>query len=229
MPWPSWPNILRESSSHKEGGERRWSVSTRRFLGQNGHVSRLECVEVEWVPGKGGRMEPRELPGTEFEVAADLVLLALGFRRSGEKPDHRRAGHRERQGRKHPGRPPAHDEHPGAFCRRRHGAGPVARGPGHRRRPRSRQGHPAIPGRQDRVATQFQSQRPASTCAQKFFSDPATSRAAATAKLAPDGAQTIAVAAATLCRQRYPEKSLNRATRGVFANQNESLAKVESA
>ncbi|MCE5265936.1 MAG: glutamate synthase subunit beta [Deltaproteobacteria bacterium] len=79
MPWPSWPNILRESSSHKEGGERRWSVSTRRFLGQDGRVSRLECVEVEWVPGKGGRMEPRELPGTEFEVAADLVLLALGF------------------------------------------------------------------------------------------------------------------------------------------------------
>jgi glutamate synthase (NADPH/NADH) small chain len=79
MPWPSWPNILRESSSHKEGGERRWNVSTRRFLGQDGRVSRLECVEVEWVPGKEGRMEPRELPGSEFEVAADLVLLALGF------------------------------------------------------------------------------------------------------------------------------------------------------
>lgn len=79
MPWPNWPNILRESSSHKEGGERRWSVSTRRFLGQDGRVIRLECVEVEWAPGQGGRMEPRELPGSEFEVAADLVLLALGF------------------------------------------------------------------------------------------------------------------------------------------------------
>ena len=44
-----------------------------------GQVSRLECGEVEWVPGRDGRMEPRELPGTEFEVAADLVLLALGF------------------------------------------------------------------------------------------------------------------------------------------------------
>lgn len=79
MPWPSWPNILRESSSHKEGGERRWNVSTRRFLGQDGRLSRLECVEVEWVPGTDGRMGPRELPGSEFEVAADLVLLALGF------------------------------------------------------------------------------------------------------------------------------------------------------
>jgi glutamate synthase (NADPH/NADH) small chain len=79
MPWPDWPNILRESSSHKEGGERRWNVSTRRFLGQDGMLSRLECVEVEWVPGKEGRMEPRDLPGSEFEVAADLVLLALGF------------------------------------------------------------------------------------------------------------------------------------------------------
>jgi len=79
MPWPSWPNILRESSSHKEGGERRWSVSTLRFLGQDGQVSRLECGEVEWLPGQDGRMAPRELPGTEFEVAADLVLLALGF------------------------------------------------------------------------------------------------------------------------------------------------------
>lgn len=79
MPWPAWPNILRESSSHKEGGERRWSVSTRRFLGNEGRVERLECVEVDWVAGLDGRMAPKELPGTEFEVAADLVLLALGF------------------------------------------------------------------------------------------------------------------------------------------------------
>jgi glutamate synthase (NADPH/NADH) small chain len=79
MPWPSWPNILRESSSHKEGGERRWSVSTSRFLGQDGRVNRVACVEVEWVPGQDGRTIQKELPGTEFEVAGDLVLLALGF------------------------------------------------------------------------------------------------------------------------------------------------------
>ena len=78
-PWPMWSDILRESSSHKEGGERRWSVSTKRFLGENGRVTALECVEVEWAAGPDGRPSPREKPGTEFQVPADLVLLALGF------------------------------------------------------------------------------------------------------------------------------------------------------
>ncbi|MFH1732226.1 MAG: glutamate synthase subunit beta [Planctomycetota bacterium] len=73
-PWPEYPNILRTSSSHEEGGERRWSVRTKSFEGENGRVARLNCAEVEW---EGPRM--KENPGTGFEVEADLVLLATGF------------------------------------------------------------------------------------------------------------------------------------------------------
>lgn len=79
-PWPLWPQIMRESSSHKEGGTRRWSIATRQLLGKNGQVQKLRCVEVEWkapVPGKPS--EPVEIPGSEFEVHADMVILALGF------------------------------------------------------------------------------------------------------------------------------------------------------
>ena len=79
-PWPLWPDMLRESSSHKEGCERRWSVSTKAFAGSGGHVRQLKCCEVEWVvPEGGGRSAPREKPGTDFTVDADLVLLAMGF------------------------------------------------------------------------------------------------------------------------------------------------------
>jgi glutamate synthase (NADPH/NADH) small chain len=73
-PWPMWPLMLRTSSSHEEGGEREWSVSTERVSGSGGKVERLECVRVEL---KGGRFE--KVPGSEFEIPADLVLLAMGF------------------------------------------------------------------------------------------------------------------------------------------------------
>jgi glutamate synthase (NADPH/NADH) small chain len=79
-PWPLWPNMLRESSSHKEGGERRWCVATKALVGEHGHVRRLSGVEVEWkARPEGGSPIPQEKPGTEFEVEADLVLLAMGF------------------------------------------------------------------------------------------------------------------------------------------------------
>jgi glutamate synthase (NADPH) small chain len=79
-PWPQWPDMLRESSSHQEGGERRWGVATKAFAGEGGRVRQLRCVEVEWErPASGGAPAPREKPGTEFSVEADLVLLALGF------------------------------------------------------------------------------------------------------------------------------------------------------
>lgn len=79
-PWPRWPNMLRTSSSHKEGGTRRWSVATRSFTGHNGTVKAVQCVEVDWVvPPEGGRPVMKEKPGTEFEIEADLVLLAMGF------------------------------------------------------------------------------------------------------------------------------------------------------
>jgi glutamate synthase (NADPH/NADH) small chain len=73
-PWPLWPLMLRTSSSHEEGGSRDWSVSTERFVGENGHVTKLVCVRVEF---KDGKLAP--MAGSEFEIEADLVLLAMGF------------------------------------------------------------------------------------------------------------------------------------------------------
>jgi glutamate synthase (NADPH/NADH) small chain len=79
-PWPMWPDMLRESSSHKEGGRRRWAVATAEFKGTDGRVTGLRCNEVEWRrPESGGREVPVDLPGTGFQVEADLVLLATGF------------------------------------------------------------------------------------------------------------------------------------------------------
>ena len=72
--WPDWPIKLRTSSSHEEGCARDWSVATKRFEGANGKVIRLVAARVEW---KDGRMS--EMPGSEFELKADLVLLAMGF------------------------------------------------------------------------------------------------------------------------------------------------------
>jgi glutamate synthase (NADPH) small chain len=71
LSWPLWPNRLRTSSSHEEGCERRWSVSTASFNGADGKVISLTCTEVD------GKFQP--LPGTEFVLEADLVLLAMGF------------------------------------------------------------------------------------------------------------------------------------------------------
>jgi len=79
-PWPTWPNLLRTSSSHKEGCQRRWSIATKAFKGAAGAVKAVEVVEVEWVaPTSGGRPVMKEKPGTEFAIEADLVLLAMGF------------------------------------------------------------------------------------------------------------------------------------------------------
>ena len=72
--WPYWPVRLRTSSSHEEGVERDWSITTKLFLGENGKVKALKAVRLEWKEGK-----PSEIPGSEFEVPADLVLLAMGF------------------------------------------------------------------------------------------------------------------------------------------------------
>ena len=74
MVWPDWPIKLRTSSSHEEGCSRDWSVATKRFEGANGKVTKLVAVRVEW---KDGKMV--EIAGSEFELKADLVLLAMGF------------------------------------------------------------------------------------------------------------------------------------------------------
>ena len=72
--WPYWPTKLRTSSSHEEGCERDWAVATKRLEGANGKVEKLIGARVEW---KDGRMQ--EVPDSEFEMKADLVLLAMGF------------------------------------------------------------------------------------------------------------------------------------------------------
>ena len=81
MEWPNWPMKLRTSSSHEEMGSkgRAWSVLTKRFEGgPNGQVTKLHCVNVEWIEEKG-KMIMQEIPNTEFSIEADLVLLAMGF------------------------------------------------------------------------------------------------------------------------------------------------------
>jgi glutamate synthase (NADPH/NADH) small chain len=77
-PWPLWPNIFRVSSAHEEGGAREYSVNTTHFSGANGRVSTLHAVRVEMVT-EGGRMSFRPIAGTEYQMQADLVLLAMGF------------------------------------------------------------------------------------------------------------------------------------------------------
>jgi NAD(P)H-dependent glutamate synthase small subunit len=79
-PWPTWPIIMRTSSSQEEGCTRLWSVSTKEFLGDEDGVRKLRCARIEWSdPDENGRSTFREIPGSEFEIAADLVLLAMGF------------------------------------------------------------------------------------------------------------------------------------------------------
>jgi glutamate synthase (NADPH/NADH) small chain len=81
--WPYWPIKLRTSSSHEEGCERDWSVATKRFEG-DGRVERLVAARVEWQRDASGAMRMVEVPGTEFTLKADLVLLAMGFTGPGD-------------------------------------------------------------------------------------------------------------------------------------------------
>jgi glutamate synthase (NADPH) small chain len=82
--WPYWPVKLRSSSSHEEGEaanmlQRDWAVATKRFEGRDGKVEKLVAARVVWQKDADGRMVMREVPGSEFELKADLVLLAMGF------------------------------------------------------------------------------------------------------------------------------------------------------
>ncbi|MBK7001451.1 MAG: glutamate synthase subunit beta [Rhodoferax sp.] len=74
LTWPYWPIKLRTSSSHEEGCSRAFAVSTKEFIGENGKVTGLKTVKVEWKDGKMG-----EVPGSEQIIKADMVLLAMGF------------------------------------------------------------------------------------------------------------------------------------------------------
>ncbi|MEO6386815.1 MAG: glutamate synthase subunit beta [Croceibacterium sp.] len=74
LTWPDWPMKLRTSSSHEEGVDRDWAVLTKQVMGEDGQVTGLKCVRADWA---GGKLE--ELPGSEFVIPADLILLAMGF------------------------------------------------------------------------------------------------------------------------------------------------------
>lgn len=80
QPWPFWPMRLRTSSSHKEGVERYFSISTKKFIGDTeGNLKGLITSEVEWIKVPGERPVLKEIDGTEKEWPCELVLLALGF------------------------------------------------------------------------------------------------------------------------------------------------------
>jgi len=79
-PWPYWPNTLRTSSSHLEGCERRWGLSTKRFIGnEKGEVCQVELVTVDWEKDEAGRWVMTERHGSEEIIDVDLVLLSMGF------------------------------------------------------------------------------------------------------------------------------------------------------
>lgn len=76
-PWPEWPKILRTNTAHEEGGTRMFSVGTRYFAGKDGVLNRIRCNKLSWT--EGARPVWAEIPGSEFDLEADLVLLAMGF------------------------------------------------------------------------------------------------------------------------------------------------------
>jgi glutamate synthase (NADPH/NADH) small chain len=84
-PWPEWPKVYKLDYGQEEAqalwGEdpRRYSTTTRRFIGRNEHVTGIEIADLSWQPGPDGRIAMREVPGTTQVLPADLVLLALGF------------------------------------------------------------------------------------------------------------------------------------------------------
>ncbi|MFC1500893.1 glutamate synthase subunit beta [Elusimicrobiota bacterium] len=78
--WPDWPLILRTTSSHKEGVERDWSITTKKFMGKNNQVQEIHCSRVEWKSSeKGLRPQMVEAQGSDFTIKVDLVILATGF------------------------------------------------------------------------------------------------------------------------------------------------------
>ena len=79
-PWPQWPVILRTSSSHEEGAVRDYNILTKGFSGSNGVVRKMHAVRLAWgPPDQTGRPSMNEIPGSDFDLDVDLVLLALGF------------------------------------------------------------------------------------------------------------------------------------------------------
>lgn len=78
-PWPVFPKLYKTTSSHEEGCERMFNVTTKKFFGENGKITGLLAAQVEWQKDEKGQFKMVEVPGSEFEVKADLVVLAMGF------------------------------------------------------------------------------------------------------------------------------------------------------
>ncbi|MGF1642408.1 MAG: glutamate synthase subunit beta [Thiotrichales bacterium] len=79
LTWPLWPTKLRTSTSHEEGCERDWAVATQSFTGENGKVTAINAIRLNWKQDSSGRWSMEEISGSEFQIKADLVLLAMGF------------------------------------------------------------------------------------------------------------------------------------------------------
>ncbi len=80
FPWPKYPMILKSSTSHEEGGAREWQVLTKKFIGAEGHVKKLSCTRVDFShKNENGCPVMREIAESQFEIEADLVILAMGF------------------------------------------------------------------------------------------------------------------------------------------------------
>ncbi len=84
QPWPKYPMILKTSSSHEEGGEREWAILTKKFTGEDGDVKKVLCVKIDFQKDALGCPVMAEIQGSEFDIEADLVILAIGFVR----PEH---------------------------------------------------------------------------------------------------------------------------------------------
>ena len=86
-PWPMWPLLLRKTHAHEEAEEPRWGVITKEFLGKKGRCGETSLCRVRWEsPGNGVPAVPKEIPGTEFVLETDLVLIAMGFERPERNP-----------------------------------------------------------------------------------------------------------------------------------------------
>jgi glutamate synthase (NADPH/NADH) small chain len=79
MPWPSYPMLLKTTSSHEEGATRHWAVATKEFIGENGNLKALRIVDLEWKIIDGRAAQFVEVAGSEREIPCDLALLAMGF------------------------------------------------------------------------------------------------------------------------------------------------------
>jgi glutamate synthase (NADPH/NADH) small chain len=79
QPWPRFPMILKTTSSHEEGGERHWSILTKKFTGTGGSVKSLTCIKIVFEKDEKGCQVMKEVPGSQFDIPADLVVLAMGF------------------------------------------------------------------------------------------------------------------------------------------------------